>query len=45
MGSPMSNYQQMIRDVIFKAVEREIPIYAAATEIESIIRKEIDGEN
>ncbi len=40
----MSNYQQEIRDVIFRAVEREIPIFEAATQIEAIIRKEIDGE-
>lgn len=40
----MSNYQQAIRDVIFKAVEREIPIFAAATMIEAIVRTEIDGE-
>jgi hypothetical protein len=40
----MSNYQQAIRDVIFQAVEREIPIFEAATKIETIIRTEIDGE-
>ena len=40
----MNDYQQRIRDVIFQAVEREIPIYAAATVIEDIIRKEIDGD-
>lgn len=40
----VSNYQQAIRDVILKAVDREIPIYAAATMIEAIIRTEIDGE-
>jgi type III secretion system FlhB-like substrate exporter len=40
----MSNYQQQIRDIIFQAVEREIPIYEAATVIEIILRKEIDGD-
>jgi hypothetical protein len=40
----MSDYQQKIRDVIFQAVEREIPIFEAATRIEAIIMKEIDGE-
>lgn len=40
----MSNYQQQIRDIIFQAVEREIPIYEAADVIERIIRMEIDGE-
>jgi len=40
----MSNYQQAIRDVIFKAVEREIPIFMAATMIEAIILNEIDGD-
>ena len=40
----MSDYQQKIRDVIFQAVEREIPIFEAATQIEAIIMKEIDGE-
>lgn len=44
VGTSMSNYQQAVRDVIFKAVEREIPIYVAATMIEAIIRTEIDGE-
>ena len=39
----MSDYQQAVRDVIFKAVEREIPIYMAAIMIESIILNEIDG--
>ena len=39
----MNNYQQAIRDVILKAVDREIPIYAAATMIEAIIMAEIDG--
>ncbi len=40
----MSDYQQAIRDVILKAVDREIPIFEAATQIEAIIMKEIDGE-
>lgn len=40
----MSDYRQWIRDVIFQAVERKIPIYEAATVIEQIIRKEIEGE-
>ncbi len=40
----MSNYQQEVRDWIFKAVQREVPIFEAAAEIENIIRKEIDGE-
>ena len=40
----MSNYQQEIRDVILKAVEREIPIFEAASTIERIIRQEIDGD-
>jgi len=40
----MSDYKQKIRDVIFQAVEREIPIFEAATQIEAIIMKEIDGE-
>ena len=44
MGSSMSNYQQQIRDIIFEAVERNIPIYEAAYVIEQIIRKQIDGE-
>ena len=39
----MSNYQQAIRDVILKAVDREIPIYAAATMIEAILMAELDG--
>lgn len=39
----MNDYQQAVRDVILKAVEREIPIYAAATMIEAIIKAEIDG--
>jgi hypothetical protein len=43
MGTPM-NYQQLIRDLILQAVQREIPIHAAAYEIEQIIRKEIDGD-
>lgn len=41
----MSNYQQAVRDVILKAVNREIPIYMAATMIEAIIMNEIDGES
>jgi type III secretion system FlhB-like substrate exporter len=40
----MSDYQQKIRDIIFQAVEREIPIYEAASIIEKIVRTEIDGE-
>jgi hypothetical protein len=44
LGLSMSNYQQQIRDIIFQAVQREIPIYEAATVIEIILRKEIDGE-
>jgi hypothetical protein len=40
----VSNYQQAIRDVILRAVDREIPIFEAATQIEAIIMKEIDGE-
>ena len=44
MGSSMSNYQQQIRDIIFEAVERNIPIYEAAYVIEQIIRKQINGE-
>ena len=39
----MNDYQQAVRDVIFKAVEREIPNYMAATMIEAIIRNEIDN--
>ena len=39
----MNDYQQAIRDVILKAVNREIPIYAAATMVEAIIMNEIDG--
>jgi hypothetical protein len=40
----MNDYQQAVRDVILKAVDREIPIFQAATEIETIIMKHIDGE-
>jgi hypothetical protein len=40
----MSDYQQRIRDVIFNAVERNIPIYEAATIIEAIVIAEINGE-
>jgi hypothetical protein len=40
----MSNYQQDVRDVILKAVNREIAIFEAATIIEQIIRQEIDGD-
>jgi hypothetical protein len=39
----MNNYQQAVRDVILKAVDREIPIYAAATMIEAIIMAELEG--
>lgn len=39
----MNDYQQKIRDVIFQAVEREIPIFEAARRIEAIIMKEIEG--
>lgn len=39
----MSDYQQQVRDVILKAVDREIPIYLAATIIEEIIMLEIDN--
>lgn len=39
----MNNYQQKIRDIIFLAVEREIPIYEAASDIEALLRGEIDG--
>jgi len=42
MGPSMNDYQQAIRDIIFKAVNREIPIHAAAYEIEQIIMKHID---
>lgn len=38
-----NDYQQEIRDWIFKAVQREIPIFEAATQIERIIRNEIDN--
>ena len=38
-----NDYQQAVRDVILKAVDREIPIYMAATMIEAIIRNEIDN--
>jgi len=43
LGTPMNDYQQAVRDVILKAVDREIPIYMAATMIEAIIRNEIDN--
>ena len=39
-----NDYQQAVRDVILKAVDREIPIYMAATMIEAIIMNEIDGK-
>jgi len=37
------DYQQKIRDVILLAVDREIPIWKAATMVEAIIKSEIDG--
>ena len=39
----MSNYKQAIRDVIYRAVEREIPIFEAASQVEAIIMAELDG--
>ena len=39
----MSDYQQMVRDVIAKAVNHEIPIFQAAAEVETIIMTELDG--
>lgn len=40
----MTDYDQKVRDIIFLAVEREIPIWKAAKMVEALIMQKIDGD-